>query len=122
MGADYLIDTNIVINFSENNLSDKARTLVTSIIDKGHYFSIINKIELLSFAGVRKEIAELIETATIIGLTDKIAEKTIAIRISRSIRLPDAIIAATALVHDLSIITNDIDGFKNIKGLKVINP
>jgi predicted nucleic acid-binding protein len=37
-------------------------------------------------------------------------------------RLPDAIIAATALVYDLVLISRNISDFKNIDGLQVIDP
>ncbi|HAH54244.1 MAG TPA: hypothetical protein DCM02_02880 [Flavobacterium sp.] len=43
------------------------------------------------------------------------------IRRSKKIRTPDAIIAATAIVHNLTLITNDND-FNGIQKLKTINP
>ena len=39
-----------------------------------------------------------------------------------TIKLPDAIIAATALVYDLTLISRNVSDFKNIEGLKVLNP
>lgn len=36
-------------------------------------------------------------------------------------KLPDAIIAATALVHNLTIISRNTADFKNIEGLKVLD-
>lgn len=35
--------------------------------------------------------------------------------------MPDAIIAATAIVHNLTLLTSDM-GFTNISGLEIINP
>lgn len=122
MGEKYLIDTNVVISFSENKLSANAKAFVVSVIDSEPHFSVINKIELLGFTDTRIAIEELIEAATIWGLSDEIINKTIEIRKSRRIKLPDAIIAATACIHDLILITNDTEDFKNIKGLKVIRP
>lgn len=37
-------------------------------------------------------------------------------------KLPDAIIAATALVYDLILITRNTADFKSIDGLKVVDP
>ena len=122
MGASYLIDTNVVIDFSENKLASKGKTFVASIIDGEPHFSVINKIELLGFSDLRQEIVELVERATIIGLTDEIISLTIAIRKKHRIKLPDAIIAATAAACNLVLVTNDLNDFSNIKGLKVINP
>ena len=39
----------------------------------------------------------------------------------RKIKTPDAIIAATAIVHKFTLLTND-DDFKNIPGLQIIEP
>jgi len=36
--------------------------------------------------------------------------------------LADAIIAATALVHDLSLVTRNKEDFKDVPGLRVVNP
>ncbi len=122
MGEKYLIDTNIIIDFSENKLSAEAKAFVASVIDTEPFLSVINKIELLGFSDVSKTIVELVDTATVIGLTDAIIHRTIAIRKSKKIKLPDAIIAATALEHKLQVITRNIADFQNIKGLKIINP
>jgi predicted nucleic acid-binding protein len=49
-------------------------------------------------------------------------EASIDIRKKHKTKLPDAIIAATALVYDLVIISRNISDFKNIDGLQVIDP
>ena len=122
MGANYLIDTNIIIDFSENKLPSKAKSFIAPIIDDRPQLSIINKIELLGFSVVNDVIVELVETATIIGLTDSIVHKTIAIRKSHRVKLPDAIIAATAIEQGLILVTRNITDFQNINGLNMINP
>lgn len=55
-------------------------------------------------------------------LYDDIVNKTISIRKSNKIKLPDAIIAATALVYDLTLISRNTSDFKNIAGLQSIHP
>jgi predicted nucleic acid-binding protein len=122
MGEKYLIDTNVIIDFSENKITARHKLFISSVIDADPFLSVINKIELLSFPVIRNGISELLSTATVIGLTDEIIDKTFNLRKLYRIKLPDAIIAATALVHNLSLVTNDVSGFKGIKGLKVINP
>ena len=52
----------------------------------------------------------------------EIIETTISIRQKHKIKLPDAIIAATAIVYGLTIATRNISDFKNIEGLNCINP
>lgn len=58
----------------------------------------------------------------IIQLTAAIVTQTIEIRKEYKIKLPDAIIAATALVNDLTLISRNKSDFKNIDGLAVIDP
>jgi toxin FitB len=55
-------------------------------------------------------------------LTHLTIEKAIEIRQNKKIELGDAIIAATAFVHNLELHTRNIDDFKNIAGLVVIDP
>ena len=117
-----MIDTNVVVNFSERNLQPAARAFVVSVIDSEFCLSVINKIELLGFSVQRNDIVELVDAAEVIGLTDAVVEKTIAIRRSKRIKLPDAIIAATCIMHSLTLLTRNVADFNGIKGLKVIDP
>ena len=121
MGTRYLIDTNIIIDFSENRLPVNAKLFVAEIIDKEPNISIINKIELLGFSVVTSEIIEFTDAANIINLTEDIANQTIRLRKKRKIKLPDAIIAATALVYNLTLISRNTKDFDGIDGLEFIN-
>ena len=49
-------------------------------------------------------------------------DKTILIRKNHKIKLSDAIIAATCLVHGLEVLTLNTKDFENIVGLKVSQP
>lgn len=60
--------------------------------------------------------------ATVIELEQAIKIKTAELRKAHKIKLPDAIIAATALVHNLTLITRNTTDFNNIKNFKTINP
>ncbi len=60
--------------------------------------------------------------AIVLDLTEDVANQSIQIRKTRKTKLPDAIIAATAMIYDLALITRNIDDFKNIPNLKVVNP
>ena len=60
MGEKYLIDTNIVIDFSENKLPANGKAFVAAAIDDYPHFSVINKIELLGFSKVSKDVVELL--------------------------------------------------------------
>ena len=58
----------------------------------------------------------------ILPIDQPVIEKTIYLKQNHKIKLGDALIAATALVHNLDLITRNVKDFENIVGLKVTNP
>jgi len=62
------------------------------------------------------------EIAAILPINEAVVEKTITIRQTKKIALGDAIIAATALVYDLVLISRNTSDFKNIDDLQVFDP
>ena len=122
MGERYLIDSNVVIDFSLNRFNKKSKEFIAKIIDEESNISFVNKIELLGFSTIEPEIIEFIDKSSVLGIDDDIIIQTISIRKAHKIKLPDAIIAATAIEEGLILITNNSSDFKKIKGLKCINP
>jgi predicted nucleic acid-binding protein len=86
---------------------------------------VITEIEALSWVSDNKEKEEIIKQfisySKIINLSQSIIKKTISIRRNRKIKTPDAIIASTAIVNNLILLSSD-SGFINIEGLNLINP
>ena len=119
----YLIDTNVIIDNFGNKLPEKAKTLLYSI---DLTVSAVTKIEVLGWINATKEqlqpLYDFMEIANILPINEAVIEKTITIKQTKKIALGDAIIAATALVYDLIVISRNISDFKNIDGLKVIDP
>ena len=119
----YLIDTNLIIDNFGNKLLDNAKSLLYSI---DLTISAVTKIEVLGWLNATKEqlqpLYEFMEIANVLPINEAVIEKTIAIRQTKKIALGDAIIAATALVYDLVIISRNTSDFKNIDGLQVIDP
>ena len=62
-----------------------------------------------------------ISDCKVIELENPIKYQTAEIRKKHNIKLPDAIIAATALIFNLDLVTRNVKDFKNIKGLTIIN-
>jgi len=87
---------------------------------------VVTRIELLSWQKATKSqlavLKDYIGASSVFGLSEAIVERTIDIRKKYRVKLPDAIIAATALVHDFVLITRNISDFKKILGLEVISP
>ncbi len=65
---------------------------------------------------------KFIDEAIVLELEKAIKLKTADIRKAHKIKLPDAIIAATAFVHNLTLITRNTKDFKGIDKLKIVNP
>ncbi len=125
MEQQYLADSNTIIDYVGNKMPDKALLILDGYFNDNLTISIISKIEVLGFNGDADELKRLtdfIGLADIVFVDDAIAVKTIEFRKAYKIKLPDAIIAATALVYNLTIITRNISDFKNIVGLTCINP
>jgi len=127
MGTTYLLDTNTVIYFLDNLMPEKSLDFIEDSLDaQGGIISVISKIELLGWqAGSPKkmrDVEDFVQDSEIVPLTDTIVDKTVEIRRSTKIKLPDAVIAATAIVHDFTLITRNDDDFRKIPGLKYLNP
>lgn len=122
MGKRYLIDTNILIEYTGNLLPANTYSFISEVIDNEFNISIINKIEVLGHNTAGKNVESFIDLAHVFELTNEVALKTIELRKSYKTKLPDAIVAATALVFDLTIITRNTKDFLKINGLEVIDP
>ncbi len=122
----YLIDTNVIIDLFEGRLPQNAAIWVDNLVISGNAtVSVINKIELLGFNSspeTYQNLVNLINMGTLLSLTDAIVDETIALKKIKRIKLPDAIIAATALVHNLKIVSHNTGDFKNITGLTCLDP
>ena len=122
MGKKFLIDTNILIEYLSGLLPDASHQFVNDVISGNFIISIINRIEVLGFPSSNKQVEAFLDLAHQYELTKDVALKTIELRKIHKIKLPDAIIAATALVYDLGIVTRNVKDFENIKGINVVNP
>ncbi|MBS1538635.1 MAG: type II toxin-antitoxin system VapC family toxin [Bacteroidetes bacterium] len=121
----YLIDTNAVIDYLGNKLPTSGMDFMNTVIDAVPNVSVVTKIEVLGFNTPEqhyKTLSDFINDATVLDLTNNVVEASIEIRKKHKTKLPDATIAATALVYDLVVISRNTADFKNIDGLQVIDP
>jgi hypothetical protein len=126
MGTRYLLDSNTVIDYIARLHPEKSRQWLNQIIDEEINTSVITKIEVLSFDPDKDDnysvLVDFFEAASIFDLSADIVSKTIQIRQKQKIKLPDAVIAATALCNGFTLVSRNTKDFKNIEGLEVINP
>lgn len=121
----YLLDSNVIIDSLSVRLSPTAMSKMVEIVNDGFFISVITKIEVLGFVSYDKQLniktEEFINLAKNVSLSPEIVQKTIDIRKDVKIKLPDAVIAATALVHDFRLLTHNLSDFKRIPGLNVLD-
>ena len=126
MGKRYLLDSNTVIDYIAGLYSDKATQWFNQLVDEEINVSVITKIEVLSFDPDRDDnypvLIDFFEASDIFELTDDVVNKTIQLRQKRKIKLPDAVIASTALVKGMILVSRNTKDFKSIADLELINP
>jgi predicted nucleic acid-binding protein len=120
-----LADSNTIIDYVGNRLPEQSASWLDSHLNKVFSVSIISKIEVLGFNAENDDLLQLssfIQLGKLIELDELIADKTIELRRKKKIKLPDAIIAASAIIHELALVTHNRTDFKNIDGLVLIDP
>ncbi|MEA2075228.1 MAG: type II toxin-antitoxin system VapC family toxin [Euryarchaeota archaeon] len=99
---------------------------IEGIFKTSFNISIIAEIEFLGWRGHTEkgfeEAKEFIGFANVIILTDEIADLAVSIGRKAKVKLPDAVIAATALHGNLMLITRNENDFKDIEELRIYNP
>ncbi|MHB8260356.1 MAG: type II toxin-antitoxin system VapC family toxin [Bacteroidia bacterium] len=128
MGQKYIIDTCAVIKYLNELLPKEALSFIDNIVDEDSKVSFITKIELLVWnppnpddVNIRKEF---LAGSEIYNINDEIIDRAINIRKETNIKLPDAVIAATAMVYDFILLSDNDTDFKRVEplGLKYMNP
>ncbi len=120
-----VFDSNILIYYLNRTLPHAARVQVDRWITEGAAISIITRIEVLSFpmtADERQQAEELLAQFDETPLQEAIVQRTIALRQQHRIRLPDAVIAASALERGVPLVSRNVRDFQRIPGLTLLNP
>ena len=116
-GHKFLADTNTFIF-----LQDKHPSLI-SFLESDWYFSFITEIELLGKPGITtreiKTIRDLLIVCKKAAHTETINQVAISLRQKYKVKVPDALIAATAISLDLPLLTFD-KGFTQIGTLDIV--
>ena len=86
----------------------------------------MTEIEALGFAAIKldeeRAIEEFFVTCVVHALDQAVIDRAVQVRRGSKIATLDAIIAATALAHDVISVTRNVDDFKGVEGLRFINP
>lgn len=119
-----LLDTNVLIYNLQGNLSAEVKALVRQAMDaKQAYISVITRIEVLGWKGYNdltlQQMGLLLSKLHEIPLTEAVVQDTIRIRKQFGLKLPDAVIAASAVVQGIALLTGNVDDFKRVADLRV---
>lgn len=117
-GDNIVVDTSLIINLF--NGVEEVQPLITG---RNLFVSVISEIEVLSFPRLTPAAKQLLKAflseCYIVDIEPNIKELTIDIRSKSKIKLPDAVIAATAIYFDLPLFTMD-KGFNKISDLNTV--
>ncbi len=123
MEEGHLIDTNAIIDYLESKLPEKSNQLLDNT---NFQLSLISRIELLAWPKATdsqlKLLTDFINISHIFDFNEPVILKSIEIRKNYRIKLPDAIIAATAIVNKLTLVTRNTNDFSKISDLKLLDP
>lgn len=114
--ADLLVDTDVFIDHLRG-----AHALVAG--DDRLWYSVVTRCEIFAGAHVDEEgVRLMLSPFTEVPIDRTIAERAGRLRRQHGTRIADALIAATAIIHDLALVTRNTRDFQEIPGLRVQHP
>ncbi|MFL5909810.1 MAG: type II toxin-antitoxin system VapC family toxin [Gaiellaceae bacterium] len=114
--ADLLVDTDVFVNHLRGARELRAGADSVS-------YSVISRCELLAGAGEQEETVRLLLSPfQELEVDRQVAEAAGAIRRASDVRTPDALIAATALTHGLTLVTRNRRDFERVRRLRLRSP
>ena len=110
-GTKYLLDTNFILGILKGDGLVLAELSARRILAAECSYNSITRMELLGFHRITQEEKTLIkiklEYFSYLPITKDIEDRVIELRQLRKIKLPDAIIAATAICLGIELLTMD---------------
>ncbi|GAB3545983.1 type II toxin-antitoxin system VapC family toxin [Spirosoma fluminis] len=117
-----ILDSTILIYFVEPNY-ETLRTYLQAQEDT-LYFSLVTKLEVLGYHKLKPEhkiqLEQLFLNASMLPISQEVITEAIRLRQQRKRSLADSIIAATALLYSLPVLTHNVADFTDIDGLQLI--
>ena len=116
-----LLDSNIVIYATKPGFEFLEATLSSDVC-----VSVITYVEVLGFPSLSatesSSLEEFLISIPLINISAPVLDFAVKLRRRRRIKLPDALVAATAVAHGYDLVTRNVDDFKWISELSVIDP
>jgi toxin FitB len=122
MSPNYLLDSNIVI-YSTDPVHSFIPTLIQRLIPA---VSAVSYVEVLGFSKITKaeeqEYLNIFAAAVIFPIEQATLEEAVRLRQKKKMSLGDSLVAATASLHRLPLVTRNKSDFTWVTGLQVLNP
>jgi toxin FitB len=119
----YIVDSNIII-YAADPAWPEAVAFIESL--ELVFASEISLVETLGFHRIRPDEAlamrRILLFVDLIPVNRAVIDRALSLRQQRKMSLGDALIAATALVHDLTLATRNTKDFAGVAGLRVVDP
>lgn len=117
-----LIDSNIIIYAAKPE-----HPLLRQLIEEhAPAVSAVSYVEVLGYHRLteqeRQHFEAFFAASNILSISDVILKQAVRLRQSKKMTLGDALIAATALTHDLTLVTRNTKDFDWIGTLRLHNP
>jgi len=126
MAERYLIDTSAIIKYLNEIFPAPGISFLDGVLNEESSISFITEIELQVWNPPNPEDLNVYQSfvaqSNILEIDRAIVQETIRIRKAHKVKLPDALIAATAIIYDRTLIADNDKDFKRIPELKYINP
>jgi toxin FitB len=117
-----LLDSNIVIYAALPDRGDLRALIVTH----APAVSAVTVVEVLGYHKLtdpeRTFFEAFFHAADVLPISEAVITHAVTLRQQRKMTLGDSLIAATALVHDLELLTRNVDDFSWVPNLRVRNP
>jgi predicted nucleic acid-binding protein len=110
-GVNYLLDTNFILGMLKSTPEVIEILTDRKLSASQCAYSAVTRMELLGFPGITSDEDALIRSTlshfTYLAIDFAVEDRAIHLRRTRRVKLPDALIAATALCHGLQLLTLD---------------
>jgi predicted nucleic acid-binding protein len=119
------MDSNVIICYLNDEIPRAGMDFVTDVVNRRANISVISQIEVLRFnasADEMKTLQSFVADSNVISLSDDVVNCTIDLCRRYRIKLPDAIIAASAISKNLTLLTRNTGDFKHLADLRYANP
>ena len=110
-GINFLLDTNFILGLLKATPEVLAIVEVSDLLASSCAYSAVTRMELLGYPNITPDeerlIADRLSKFTYLSISSEVENLAITLRRTRKLKLPDALIAATAIHHGLELLTLD---------------